>query len=428
MRDCSRVLPRFVVAGIALAAIPATADSPMPTDGHLSLDQAQRLLVERNPDLLAAQAAVRGAEADRVAAGERPNATFSVNTSNFNLDHGIGSGSPWDKRTDSVFRIDQTFERGGKRHLRLRQSGANLDAARDDYADAVRQQRLALAQAYWDLKRATDKLAVARDVAALEHRSLDLLELRLKHGDIARLDVSRLRIETARADADANAADAKRSDARIALAALIDLPGQAAQLDAGDAWPTFAPPADAHAGASGTRSDVAAARARLGAASSGVDLARAQRTRDVTIGALYEHFPPDGRNMLGVGISVPLFTGSRFDGEIGRALADRDAAESRLAGVELAARADLARARADLAAAGTRVHRYDTDLLAEARDADTSTETAYRVGGLSLTDLLDARRNLKAVEDEAADAHADYAEALAALAAAAPDDEDARTP
>lgn len=423
-----RILPRFVAAGVALAAIPAGADSHLPMDGHLGLALAQQLLIERNPDLRAAQAAVRGAEADRVTAGERPNATFSVNTSNFNLDHGIGAGSPWDKRTDSVFRIDQTFERGGKRRLRLRQSDANLDAAQDDYADALRQQRLALALAYWDLKRATDKLAVARDVAALEHRSLDLVELRLAHGDIARLDVSRLRIETARADTDANAAAAKRADAQIALAALLDLSVQAAQLEAEDAWPLSTPPMDMHAGGTGARPDVAAARARLGAAGSGVDLAKAQRTRDVTIGALYEHFPPDGNNMLGVGISVPLFTGSRFEGEIGRALADRDAAESHLASIELAARADLARARADLAAAGERARRYDTDLLAEAHDADRSAETAYRAGGLSLTDLLDARRNLKAVEDEAADAHADYAEALAALAAAAPNDKDVKTP
>jgi len=72
--------------------------------------------------------------------------------------------------------------------------------------------------------------------------------------------------------------------------------------------------------------------------------------------------------------------------------------------------------------AAQRVRRYDSDLIERALAAEKTVETAYARGGLALADLLDARRALKATQDDACDAHADFAEALAALAAAVPEE------
>ena len=53
-------------------------------------------------------------------------------------------------------------------------------------------------------------------------------------------------------------------------------------------------------------------------------------------------------------------------------------------------------------------------MLADAERVARAAELAYSKGGMSLIDLLDARRTLRQVQLEAATARADHAKALAA--------------
>ena len=149
------------------------------------------------------------------------------------------------------------------------------------------------------------------------------------------------------------------------------------------------------------------------------ELARAQRTRDITAGVSYEHFPNDGsNNTLGVSISIPLFTNYYFEGEIRRAEVGLQAAQDNLERVRALARGEIARARADLDAAQERVARFQDVLLREAQKAADAAEFAYSKGALGVMDLLDARRTLRATRIEATIAQADYAKSLTAWQAA----------
>src|SRR2546426_11328124 len=112
--------------GLALIAI-LVCTPVMARD--LTLADAESLLMENNRELQAARRAVESADAQKLIAGARPNATFSANSS------AIGSGG----RPDTVFRIDQPFERGGKRELRLDAAAGLQRAARDDSLDMLRQ-------------------------------------------------------------------------------------------------------------------------------------------------------------------------------------------------------------------------------------------------------------------------------------------------
>ncbi|MET0226042.1 MAG: TolC family protein [Dokdonella sp.] len=405
----------------ALAGVDAGAETGAREDAPLTLQRALERMREHDPNVAVAQTAVDQASADRTTAAERPNATLSYGTSKINTAGHNGPGSLWDKSFDTIVSVEQPFERGGKRRRRIALAEANLDATHSDYADTLRQERFAVTQAYWELKRAQEKCDSAHAQAAIEQRALDAAEVRLKHGDIAALDVERLRIGAAEADNGVDDAEGARDDARVALAALLDTGAQSAALDAVDEWPGpgfVTPGTDA---ALDDRPDVQAARQRIAAAQAALDLAHAQRARDITVSGNYEHNPtPFGHSMVGFGVSVPLFTGSHYDGEIERANADLDAANALLARARTRALADLGRAVDDARSANARVHRYDSDLVERARRAEQTAEAAYARGGLALAELLDARRDLKAVEDEATDARADFAEALAALAAAAP--------
>ncbi|WP_049622901.1 TolC family protein [Frateuria defendens] len=414
----------------------APAGAPGAADGPLSLRRALDLIPLRNPDVGMADIAVRQAEADETTAGERPNGQLSLSTSDINTAGHNGPGSYWDKYYDTIVSFSQTFERGHKRRFRLDQARASLDAAHSDYANVLRLARLAVSDAYWELKRSEEKLANAQALADIEHRSLHAAEQRLHAGDAPALDVQRIRIETAQADSALDAARSARDDARVTLAGLLAWRGGYEQLATTDDWPAGTPDAAGPGGKPDERADVLAAEQRVHAAEAALEGAHALRHRDITFSVQYEHAPApgppptpgNGNTLLGVGVSIPIFTGNGYHGEIARAHADLDAAQATRDRAALEAQNDLARARADLAAAAARAARYDGGLLEQARQAAATAETAYARGGLGLTDLLDARRAFKAVQDDATDAHADYAEAQDALRAAVPNLAEASTP
>jgi len=386
----------------------------------LTLAEAEALLIANNRELLAARRAVASAEAQQVIAGARPNATFSVNSTSISKDPGVGPGPLDNKRMDTTFRIDQPFERGDKRELRLNAASGLQRAAQNDSLDVLRQQLAGVRGAYYDLKQAQERGRVLSESAQLFAGTLNAAQMRLKAGDLAPADVAKIQVDYERAQNDARAAQADLTRARLALAYMIGTDRAASELTATDPWPA-AETADAEAveQAIEARPDVLAAKARFEAAEKLRDLAKAQRTRDITIGAQFEHYPSNvPTNSVGFGVSIPLFTGYDFSGDIQKAEVDRYAAQDALERARVVAANDLRRAASDLNAAAERVSRYEGSLLEAAGRSAQAAEFAFQRGAVSVLEVLDARRTLRAVQLESVAARADYAKALAAWRAA----------
>ena len=395
---------------IAMVAIGFAALCPMAQARDVTLAQAEALLVSNNRELQAARRAVESADAQRLIAGARPNATFSVNST------GIGSNA----KPDTVFRIDQPFERGNKRELRLDAAGGLQRAAHNDFLDALRQQLATMQGAYFDLKLAQEKAQTLAENAELFSGTLNAAQRRLKAGDLAPVDVAKVEVDYERAQNDARSAQAELARAQIALAYMLALETEAAGLRATDPWPGLerADPVALERSLD-ARPDVTAARERVQAAEKLRDLARAQRTRDVTLGAQYERFPGNiPSNSVGFGFAVPIFTGYDFSGDIQKAEVDRYAAMDALARGRAVALGELRRAAGDLNAAAERVERFDGSLLGAANRSAQAAEFAFSRGAISVLEVLDARRTMRAVRLEALGARADYAKALAAWRAA----------
>jgi cobalt-zinc-cadmium efflux system outer membrane protein len=327
---------------------------------------------------------------------------------------------------DSSIRIDQIIERGDRRELRVANARSLEAASAEDLSDTFRQQRLALRAAYYDLLLSQDKVDIARDTTLLFEGSLRAAELRLKAGDIARADVARLRVDALRAQNDARAAEADRRRAQLALAYLIGAEAKASDVRAADPWPS---PAVLEAAAVADelierRPDVRAAKIRVEAAQNARDLARGLRTRDVTVGAQFDHYPINpsyalgsgagNGNTYGVFMSIPLFARYYYEGEIQRSEVDYTAALEALDKVRAQARSELSRSLSDLQATAERLRRYDESLLVEAKKAVDSVEFAYKNGAIGVMDLLDARRTLRTIQIDSATARNDYSKALAA--------------
>ena len=382
----------------------------------LTLAEAEALLVANNRELQAARRAIASAQAQQLIAAARPNAIFSINSSSISSNPGIGGGSLSQKHLDTVFRIDQPFERGDKRELRLDAASGLQRAAENDTLDILRQQLAALRSVYYDLKQAQEKVAVLADSADLFSRTLSAAQARLKAGDLAPADVAKVQVDYERAQNDARAAQGEQVRVQLALAYMIGLERAALELRATDPWPAAErADADTLEQAIESRPDVLAARARIEAAERLRELAKAQRTRDVVVGAQFERFPGNlPTNSVGFGVAFPLFTGNDFSGDIQKAEVDRYAALDAMARARAIAATELQRAASDLNAAAERVERYEGSLLGAAGRSAEAAEFAFQRGAISVLEVLDARRTLRAVQLESVVARADYAKALAA--------------
>src|SRR5262249_37965120 len=122
-------------------------------------------------------------------------------------------------------------------------------------------------------------------------------------------------------------------------------------------------------------------------------LARANAWWDITPQLEYQRIGPD--NTLGLGFSVPIRVFDRNQGEIARTRAEIDRVD---AARHATALQGLAAGDTDVTAALTqreRVLRLRDVYLPKATQARDTVEYAYRRGGQSLLDFLDAQRSYR---------------------------------
>jgi cobalt-zinc-cadmium efflux system outer membrane protein len=410
-------LQRLVVVVFGLASAYAQARD-------LSLPEAEKLLAERGRELISARRSLEIAGAQREIAAARPNAILSLNSTAISNKYNSGPGTANTTRADTVLRIDQPFERGNKRELRMDAAETLEQAVRGDSLDVLRSQLAQLRGSYYELKQAEEKQAILGETAQLFGRTLAAAQARLKAGDLAASEVSRIQVDHERAQNDARNAQADLVRARLALAYMIGeerrIGGEMRDLRASDPWPERIKldPSEVERAIEKyveLRPDVAAARARAAAAEKLRDLAKSQQTRDVTLGAQYERYPGTvPADSIGFGIAVPLFTGNNFSGDIRRAEVERYAALDALDRARALAGNDIRRAASDLASATERLERYDSTLLESAARTSQAAEFAFQRGATSVLEVLDSRRTLRAVRLEALAARTDHAKALAA--------------
>ena len=414
----------------AAAIEPSQTNSSIPSLTGLSLSDAEKLFKQNNRELLAAQRAVEAGQANTLSAGQKPNPVLSFGVSSIDLNRNRGNTNA-NKSTgilndtyNSSVQISQLFERGDKRNLRLASAETAVQAAKFDLKDTLRQQQLALTIAYYDLLLAQDSVQIQQTNVELYEKTLQAADVRLKAGDIAASDVARIRVDALRAKNDLRQAIANQQKAQANLAYFIGREQVANTIIVNDAWPALQDSATLtmNEKSIAQRPDVLAAETRTQQAIQNRRLVEALKTRDINVGVGYQHFPGQepgtGENTIGATVSIPLFTNYQYQGEIARAENDYTTALEAKEQTSAAALGEIERAKADLDAAVDKARRFDTQMLSEAQQAANAAEFAYQHGATGVTDLLDSRRILRALQLDAVSVHADYAKSLATWQAA----------
>ncbi|WP_225224005.1 TolC family protein [Limnohabitans radicicola] len=393
-------------------SVPAAAASP------LTLQQVLEA-ARQNPDTVAAQRAADAARADVQAANRAPAPTLSAGVSSIDLQNGAGSGPFWtQKRLDKSLGLDWTWERGNKRALRTEVAERSARAAQADGTDMAVMQQIGAQNAFYDMLAAQQRLQTVQAIAQSAQQLADTAARRLKAGDLSSQEAARTRIEAERARADVHSAQREQQQAAQLLSTWTGQKPPVGGWTAQGTWPTAQPNAaqaeDAIDALVEQRPDVVAARERVAAAQAALQAAQALRSADPSIGATFDHYPDGTRTnrLLGLRISIPLNGWQRFDGEIGRALAQEQQSQDLLQKTRVQARSEQVALMQGWQASAGRLKIYEEQIIPQATQVAAQAELAYSKGGLTLTDLLDARRTLKTTQLEALAVRSEHAKAL----------------
>ena len=373
-----------------------------------------------NWEVVFSEKEAEAAKADVVAANRAPLPILSAKTSSIDLQNGVGAGSLWQqKRIDKSVGLDWTWERADKRLLRTRTSEGLAQAAQTDVLDVQLQQKQMALEAFYDLLAAQERQQELVGLWQSYEQLLIATRKRLQAGDVSAQDLNRISIETERARAETESAYLARWHAAHQLALLMRQadPGQGLPQAMGS-WPKtstamLSEPAFENALSAWLeqRPNVKAAQDRLEASKSALALAQAQKTSDITWGSSFDHFPGSSTRMLEFRLQMPLQWGYGYEGEIRRAAAQNEQAENQVAKALHTARHAFISLYQSWRATHSKMLIYEQTLLPKAQQVATQAELAYQQGALPLTDLLEARRTLRATRLEGLMAKLEHAKA-----------------
>ena len=377
--------------GIALLGITVGAQAQERLT-RLSLDEAVNLAARQNPTLRAKEFERQAVSANEITAGLRPNPTLDLGAQQF-APGGPKAGGDVLDLTQYTVSVSQTIELGGKRERRLGSARAATRVTGYELEDVRRQLLYLVKKSFTDGQTARDSLALADQNLA----SLDDVEriqrVRAEKGDISELEL--LRIQVQRFAFERDAADARQAlrAAKIALRSAMGGDRVAedfeivGELRIGEFSAT---PIDLYRLALANRPDLRAAEAARTKAAADTRLARANAWTDVTPGIQYQRIGPD--NTIGFVLSLPLRIFDRNQGEIARTRADEKRAAAAREAVAIQALADVDTALTTLGTERDKLTLRRDKYLIKAQQARDLTDYAYRRGGVSLLDFLDAQR------------------------------------
>jgi len=376
-----------VTCCLALLGTPARASAQQPV-ASLTLAEAVGLASSANPTVRAKEFEVQAVGANEITAALRPNpATFF-------LAEQFGSGSA--HQTQYTLNVGQTIELGGKRQRRVDSAKAATKVTGFELVDLKRQVIFQVKKSFTDILVAREALALAEQNLVTLDNLEKLQRIRAEKGDLSGLEL--LRIQVQRFAFERDAADALQAlkTGKIALRALLGVDKVNEQYDVTgslDVPEASYTQSKLYRLALDARPDVRAAEAARDKVKADINLAKANAWFDITPQLEYQRIGPD--NTIGFGFAMPIKLFDRNQGEIARTRADALRVDAVRDAVTVQALSEVDTALAAVQTERGKVQALRDTYLPKATQARDTVEFAYRRGGVSLLDYLDAQRTYR---------------------------------
>ena len=367
----------------------------------LTLDDAIRLAIGRNPALAAEKNEIRALEGDKIAASKRPNPAFSLQAEDFPISSHPG---PFFEVQEITSRVDYEIETGGRRKLRTGAAGQALEAQQRAYQNQLRLMRLEVERAFYRIVLAKSNLESSKLILDQAEGMISLNRVRFQQGDISALELNRIEVEKLKFQDDVFQADLALRNAKSSLLALLNAPDLSRDVNAIGALqvsdqnpeqglPPRAPLDELVQMALKQRPDLAARLQEKGRADTETLLQRAIRSPNITVGGGYKRNLTE--NSVVFGVTIPLKIFNRNEGEIIRADAEQMRALNMVAVLQKDVQLDVQKAHNAVEINRERVDYIKTQQLKRAEEVSQVTLESYNLGGSTLIDYLDAQRTYR---------------------------------
>ena len=271
-----------------------------------------------------------------------------------------------------------------------------------DYSDQVRQRMANTASTFYDVLEAKAMLKLAQDDLASLERVEQITRAGVRFGGAGTIEAERIRLSVLDAQREVRTREATLKTTKAQFRAAIGRRLSAAECDpAGNLDvpnpATPIPVIQAVSTAEQNRPDIISLRRQIAKARSAIAVERtkARPTVSPSLGYQYQWQEdigvPDAASYTAqMNLSVPLF--DRNQGNIRKAESALAQSCFNLQAQLVQAEADIEQAVAEFQAAHTNVSSIGREQLQAARSVRDRTETAYKLGGKTLLEVIDAER------------------------------------
>lgn len=417
-----RALPASILA--LLLAVPGQPQGSRP---NFTIDELVSLALERNRDLLAARQRLAEAQGLLRQAGVRLAPTVEGESTT-----GRPLGTQGEEEYSAAFFYP--IETGGKRQKRVKVAEFGLLLAEAEVAERVRQLSFEIKRRAVEVLAASRKQEAIERLLALSRDSYQITKARVEEGDAAPLEQQLLSTELARVEVQQTSFAGRVASALLELRQIVGSDGNPFAVRDETAPPSSELSLEQlKATAQTSRPDLRAVRVLEQQATAEVELAGVQGRPDVTASARYtrrnsffdDHFvlSPAGApiqlrdrdNVLTFGVSIPLFTQRRNQGNIETAVARERATRLRREYLEATVPLEVEAAYSRWTAAQRALSLFRRGVVEQSEKNLAVIREAYTLGQLRVLDVLAEQRRLIDTQMAYIDAQSELALATAEL-------------
>lgn len=359
---------------------------------ELTLEQAITLAIEKNPDLqtlrLEEESAKGLNEKARLLLINNP--AIEGNVSKKDRPNEEGGG----KFTNYGFKLSQEFEIAGQRGARIDVAEKELARMRSEIKDKERVLISDVKDAFTRSLALKKKSILAREIVRLNDELLGYTKIKHEAGEVSGLDVNLSEVELSKAKKELLLAERAYREELLALQGLLgrspdmscavvgDLPSEAPALPDREAVKALA---------LSRRPDSEAAAFEREKTQAALALVKKEAFPNITLSGFYDR--DEDRNVVGLGISIPLPFFDRKQAEKKEALAKAEGAKIKAAGLQQAIEVEVDQAYSNLMSAIEELSLFRNEILIKAAENLKLLNLAFREGKIGFFEVRLAQKD-----------------------------------
>ncbi|MBA4373944.1 MAG: hypothetical protein C0402_13930 [Thermodesulfovibrio sp.] len=378
----------MVLSAVLISISPAAA---LEKNG-LTLEQSIALALKNNPDLQTLrleEESVRGQnEKARLLLINNPTIEATVSKKDRPEEEGGG------KFTNYGLKISQEFEVAGQRGARITVAEKELARVTWEIRDKERVLISDVKDAFTRVLSLKKKSGLALEIVSLYEELLTYTKIKFQAGDVSGLDVNLSEVELSKTKKELLLAQREYRQALLFLQGLLglfpdmfmalqgDLPSEAPALPDKEALKTLA---FSH------RPDSKASAFEIEKTGSALELAKKEAFPNITLSGFYDR--DERRDVVGLGISIPLPLFDRKQAEKKEAVAKSEGAKTRAAGLKKTIEREVDQAFGDITSAIEELSLFRKEILVKAAENLKLLNLAFREGKIGFFEVRLAQKD-----------------------------------